>query len=136
MTALRRLHQRGYSQTLLGVLILALYLFPVYWMLATSLKSARDIFATPPILVPFPPVLESYIEVVINNPALHRSVLNSVIISVGAVIFLMVRVPPMCAVTSDFSGPSILQSPGNWPRHSPRDQILITSSAARGAGLS
>jgi multiple sugar transport system permease protein len=94
MTALRRLHQRGYSQTLLGVLILALYLFPVYWMLATSLKSARDIFATPPILVPFPPVLESYIEVVINNPALHRSVVNSVIISVGAVIFTLLLATP------------------------------------------
>jgi multiple sugar transport system permease protein len=63
-------------------------------MLATSLKSARDIFATPPILVPFPPVLESYIEVVINNPALHRAVVNSVIISVGAVIFTLLLATP------------------------------------------
>ena len=62
--------------------------------LATSLKSARDIFATPPILVPFPPVLESYIEVVINNPALHRAVVNSVIISVGAVIFTLLLATP------------------------------------------
>src|ERR671916_374110 len=94
MTALRRLHKRGYSHTLLGVLILALYLFPVYWMVATSLKSARDIFATPPILVPVPPVLESYIHVVINNPALHRAIVNSVIISVGAVVLTLLLATP------------------------------------------
>jgi multiple sugar transport system permease protein len=91
MTALRRLHRRGYSNTLLGVLILTLYLFPVYWMVATSLKSARGIFAVPPKLVPVPPVLDSYIEVVINNPALHRAIVNSVIISVGAVVLTLLQ---------------------------------------------
>ena len=33
------------------------YLFPVYWMIATSLKSFKDIFAVPPQLVPLPPVI-------------------------------------------------------------------------------
>jgi multiple sugar transport system permease protein len=94
MTALRRLHRRGYSNTLLGVLILTLYLFPVYWMVATSLKSARGIFAVPPKLVPVPPVLDSYIEVVINNPALHRAIVNSVIISVGAVVLTLLLATP------------------------------------------
>jgi multiple sugar transport system permease protein len=94
MTALRRLHRRGYSNTLLGVLILTLYLFPVYWMVATSLKSARGIFAVPPKLVPVPPVLDSYIEVVINNPALHRAIVNSVVISIGAVVLTLLLATP------------------------------------------
>lgn len=94
MTTLRRLHHRGYSWTLLGVLILALYLFPVYWMLATSLKSPRDIFAVPPILVPAPPALDSYIEVVINNSDLHRAIINSVIISVGTLVFTLLLATP------------------------------------------
>jgi multiple sugar transport system permease protein len=94
MTALRRLHRRGYSNTLLGVLILTLYLFPVYWMVATSLKSARNIFAVPPELVPVPPVFDSYIEVVINNPALHRAIVNSVIIGVGTTILTLFLATP------------------------------------------
>ena len=94
MTALRRLHRRGYSNTLLGILILTLYLFPVYWMVATSLKSARGIFAVPPELVPVPPVLDSYIEVVINNPALHRAIVNSVIIGVGTTILTLLLATP------------------------------------------
>jgi multiple sugar transport system permease protein len=94
VVALRHLHRRGYSQTLLGALILAVYLFPVYWMVATSLKSARNIFATPPILLPFPPVLDSYSQVVFNNPALHRAVLNSVILGVGTVVLTLFLATP------------------------------------------
>lgn len=94
MSLVRRMYRRGYSQTFLGVLILALYLFPVYWMVATSVKSPTGIFAAPPIMVPFPPNLDSYVEVVVNNPALHRAVLNSVIISLGAMILTLVLATP------------------------------------------
>jgi multiple sugar transport system permease protein len=94
MTALRRVQRWRYSKTLLGTLIVAIYLFPVYWMAATSLKSLRDIFAVPPSLVPIPPVLESYSVAVINNPLVIKAILNSVVISVGTLVLTLVLAAP------------------------------------------
>jgi multiple sugar transport system permease protein len=37
---------------LIGVLIAAVYLFPVYWMFASAFKTQAELFATPPTLVP------------------------------------------------------------------------------------
>jgi multiple sugar transport system permease protein len=94
MTVIMRLRRRGYGKTLLGAFIVAFYLFPVYWMVATSLKASGDIFAVPPNLVPAPPVLVSYVDVVINNPAVHRAILNSTIISVGAMALTLLLAAP------------------------------------------
>jgi len=94
MTALRRVRRWRYSKTLLGTLIVAIYLLPVYWMAATSLKSLRDIFAVPPSLVPLPPVLEPYSQAVINNPLVIKAILNSVVISVGTLVLTLVLAAP------------------------------------------
>jgi multiple sugar transport system permease protein len=94
MTALRRVQRWRYSKTLLGTLIVAIYLFPVYWMAATSLKSLRDIFAVPPSLVPLPPVLEPSSQAVINNPLVIKAILNSVVISVGTLVLTLVLAAP------------------------------------------
>jgi multiple sugar transport system permease protein len=94
MTVIERLRRQGYGKTLLGALIVTFYLFPVYWMVATSLKSSGDIFAVPPDLVPAPPVFGSYVDVVINNPAVHRAILNSAIISTGAMALTLLLAAP------------------------------------------
>ncbi len=45
----------------LGVaLFLVLALFPFYWMLATSLKTPREIMSVPPTYIPTMPSLEPY----------------------------------------------------------------------------
>jgi multiple sugar transport system permease protein len=84
----------GYGRTLVGALILVFYLFPAYWMVATSLKSGADIFAVPPQLVPIPPVFESYVNDVLTNPALIRAVINSAIISVGTMVLTLLLATP------------------------------------------
>lgn len=89
-----RLRRRGYGQTLLGALIVALYLFPVYWMVTSSLKSNRDIFAVPPELVPAPPVFDSYVQAVLTDPMLHRAVFNSTVISVGTTALTLFLAAP------------------------------------------
>ena len=94
MTALRAMRDRGYGRTLVGALIVVLYLFPAYWMVATSLKSGADIFADPPHLVPSPPVFDSYVDAVLTNPALIRAVINSAIISVGAMVLTLLLATP------------------------------------------
>jgi multiple sugar transport system permease protein len=88
------LRKAGYGRTLAGTLIVAAYLFPVYWMLATSLKSVRDIFAVPPGLVPSPPTTAPYIEAVAGNGLVLRSILNSFVVSGGVLVFTLLLAAP------------------------------------------
>ena len=46
--------RRAWLGTVAGMLLAAVYIVPVYWMVATSLKEPGDIFAVPPALVPSP----------------------------------------------------------------------------------
>ena len=89
-----RIWRFPYTKTLVGVLFVAVYLFPVYWMVATSLKSAGDIFATPPKLFPIPPNFTAYEEQVIHNPVLLNVFVNSVIISVGTTVLTLALAIP------------------------------------------
>jgi multiple sugar transport system permease protein len=94
-----RLANRGYTKAVGGMLIVLAYMFPFYWMMVTSLKSRGDIFATPPILLPIPPIFTYYIEAVFDNPAMIRAVANSVIISVSTTaLTLLLAVPAAYAL--------------------------------------
>lgn len=94
MSALGRLRSSAYGKTLLGVLILVVYLFPVYWMIATSLKTFGDIFAIPPQLVPLPPTITPYVQAVINDLRVIRAIINSVVISVSTLVLTLVLAAP------------------------------------------
>lgn len=94
MTALGRIWGSPYGKTTLGLLILGIYLFPVYWMIATSLKSFGDIFAVPPELLPIPPTVQPYIQAVFNDPFVLRSIINSAIISVSTLVLTLVLAAP------------------------------------------
>ena len=94
MNIVGRLYRRGYGRTLLGVVIVALYVFPVYWMVATSLKSSKDIFAVPPHLVPSPPTFVAYLSAVIHNAPIHRAIFNSAVISVGTMVLTLALALP------------------------------------------
>lgn len=88
------LWRKGYVKTSIAVLFVLAYLFPVYWMIATSLKPYRDIFALPPKLVPIPPDFTSYVNEVLNNPVLITVFLNSVIISLGTMVLTLLLAVP------------------------------------------
>src|SRR5689334_10061230 len=90
----RRLRQSGYLKTLIGVAFVAIYLFPVYWMVATSLKSFSDIFAVPPQIVPIPPDFTAYQTEVVENPELITVLTNSVIISFGTMMLTLLLAVP------------------------------------------
>jgi multiple sugar transport system permease protein len=78
----------------LALVVAVVYLFPVYWMLATSLKRPDQIFTQPPLLVPLPPVIDSYIAVVFSNPSILRALENSLIIAVGTTaVTLLIALP-------------------------------------------
>lgn len=92
--------RRQWTRTAVAVVIVAVYLFPVYWMVATSFKTRADIFAVPPALVPLPPVFDAYRDAVLDNPILVQGLVNSAIISIGTtVLTLMLAAPAAYGLT-------------------------------------
>jgi len=68
---------------------LAVALFPIYWMLNTSLKPSSEIFRSPPSFVSAQWSLEAYGEIFRTRP-IARYLVNSLIVSAGATILSVV----------------------------------------------
>jgi multiple sugar transport system permease protein len=102
MTGRRRRPARrarnGYRQTAIGVLIVAVLLFPVYWMLLTSLRSEAAASASPPKLLPSGLRLDAYDVAVVSNATITNAILNSVIISLGTMLLTLVLAVPAAYV--------------------------------------
>lgn len=80
---------------LLSVVILCVLLFPLFWILVTSLKTEQEIFRIPPTL--FPQVLntKSYAaQVETGDFNMFRSFANSLMISAGAMAIAVVLAVP------------------------------------------
>ena len=86
--------RRGYVSTVLSVLFLALFLFPIYWMTATSVKPQTEIFANPPAFVPSSIDLAAWNARIFNNPAIPRYFLNSLIVGVGTTLLTLLLATP------------------------------------------
>jgi len=82
----RRVHKLGWN--LLGVLVLAVMVFPVYWMVATAFKPGQQILSYTPQWIPRPPTLSNFRDA-INQPFFWDAVRNSLIV-VTAVVALSV----------------------------------------------
>jgi len=93
MNAQRRFFH-AYWRTAIALIIVVIYLFPVYWMVATSLKTPAEIFASPPKFVPIPPNFSAYKTAVIHNDVVHRAFLSSVIIATGTMILTLLLATP------------------------------------------
>jgi multiple sugar transport system permease protein len=92
--SLGRWRHAGYGSTLVGILVVIVFLFPVFWMVSTSLKSPAAIFATPPTLIPTPLVLDAYRDAVAGDPAVVRAIGTSLVISVGTMLLTLVLAAP------------------------------------------
>jgi multiple sugar transport system permease protein len=90
MTARLRL-PRGNSLvwTIVGVLGVALYLFPIYWMFISGLKTASEIFANPPTLFPRNPTLDTFEYVIVRENVL-RYLRNSLTIALPVTAITLV----------------------------------------------
>ncbi len=77
-----------------ALLVLAtLWLLPVVWMAVTSLKPTENIVRVPPEWVPWPATLAHYGEVLFSSSRtarIGRAFLNSVIVSLGTVVLVLV----------------------------------------------
>jgi multiple sugar transport system permease protein len=72
----------------IGGLGVALYLFPIYWMLISGFKPAAEIFARPPTFFPNNPSLDSY-RVIFERENILRYMANSLMISFPVVVIAL-----------------------------------------------
>jgi N,N'-diacetylchitobiose transport system permease protein len=82
----RRVHKLGWN--LLGLLVFAVMVFPVYWMVATAFKPGQKILSYTPQWFPTDPTLSNFSDA-IDQPFFWHAVKNSLII-VSSVVALSV----------------------------------------------
>jgi N,N'-diacetylchitobiose transport system permease protein len=91
----RRKRQRLVANVI-GLLVLAVMIFPVYWMVATAFKPGRDILRIDPKFVPSPATLANFDDA-IHRPYFWENVKNSLII-VCAVVLLSLAIGFLAAL--------------------------------------
>nr|WP_295282792.1 carbohydrate ABC transporter permease [uncultured Blautia sp.] len=80
---------------ILSVLLLCVLLFPLYWIVVTSLKTEKEIFQIPPTFWPKVLNLKSYAaQVESGDFNMFRSFANSFVISLGAMIVAVILAVP------------------------------------------
>ena len=84
----RRRQVRKLGWNLLGLLVFAVMVFPVYWMVATAFKPGQQILSYTPQWIPTSPTLSNFRDA-IHQPFFWHAVKNSLII-VSAVVALSV----------------------------------------------
>lgn len=95
----RRRTRLLYARSGVAWLIAAVYLFPVYWMINTSLKTSKDMFATPPQIVPATLHTGSYEAVFSDRYGIPQAFGNSLVIAGSVLVLtLLVAVPSAYAV--------------------------------------
>jgi N,N'-diacetylchitobiose transport system permease protein len=83
----RRARRLGWN--LLGVLVLVVMVFPVFWMISTALKPDDEINSLTPTWFPTDPTLDHFRDA-INRPYFWESVKTSLIVVLVAVLFSIV----------------------------------------------
>src|SRR5258708_20956216 len=86
---------------LAATLVLAFFLFPLYWLIISSFKVRGDVTLTPPTLLPFvqfQPTFDNYIDILTTTKGNETvaspfigALLNSILISGSATIVAVVR---------------------------------------------
>lgn len=77
-----------------GLIIIAVFLFPIYWMIVSSLKGSGEIFRMPPSLVPETIYTDNY-EALFRNSDFMNYIKNSLIISAFSMIGAIILSAPL-----------------------------------------
>lgn len=91
--------QHRWLKSAAGWLIACIYLFPVYWMINTSLKTSGEMYLSPPTLFPKNLYFGAYQAVFSGKYGVWQAFLNSVIIAVSVLaLTLIIAIPVSYAV--------------------------------------
>ena len=85
-----------------AVAVLLVFLAPILWLVAISLKTRLQIYAWPPLLWGFTPTLENYRVLFAPGAAFPRAVGNSLLVAAGSTaLALLVGLPAAYALVGD-----------------------------------
>jgi multiple sugar transport system permease protein len=84
---------RNYILTVFSLFLLALFLFPIYWMIMTAIKPQSDIFAYPPQFFPQRADWSVWART-ISSTNIPRYFLNSAIVGFGTTILTLLLAAP------------------------------------------
>jgi len=85
---------RQWGLAVLGALVLVLFLFPIYWMLVTSVRPATQIFAYPPEFIPRNVDLSIWTDRVLGDAKIRRYFFNSAIVGGGTTLLTLALAAP------------------------------------------
>jgi multiple sugar transport system permease protein len=85
---MRRLIVRVGTVAILGLVLLA-FVFPLYYLVATSLKSRDELFEPIPTLIPKAPTLDPYVSVLVDR-GMTTLIMNSIVVCFSATILAIV----------------------------------------------
>jgi multiple sugar transport system permease protein len=74
---------------LVGLFIAGLYLFPVYWMVASAFKAPSELFAAPPTLIPHEPTLAAF-RWIFERENMYLYMWNSLLIGGSVTVLTLV----------------------------------------------
>ncbi|NRF09506.1 carbohydrate ABC transporter permease [Agrobacterium pusense] len=83
------INNRNRLMLAIAIILAIIYLFPLYWMYLTSLKSSSEMFANPPSFWPGEPQWQTY-AYVWNSRNMGRYLWNSVLIASSAVFLITI----------------------------------------------
>lgn len=91
---MRKQDVRKIALPIAGLLLVCIYLFPIYWMIISSFKTTGEIFAAVPTFFPHEFTLESYKKIFSPQNHFQSYIVNSLIISgANMVLTLLFSVP-------------------------------------------
>ena len=94
-TKIKISNKKNILYSFISVIILCILLFPLYWILVSSLKMEKEIFRIPPTFWPKELNLKSYmVQLETGDFNMFRSFGNSMIISFGAMFISIVLAVP------------------------------------------
>lgn len=88
------------AQLIALLVLLLLIVFPLYWVVSTSLKTQNETFAIPPVFF-FEPTFEHY-EAIIEEGNILPALFNSLVIATGTTLLALVLGTPAAYVMARF----------------------------------
>ena len=82
-----------WALSVIGVVVVGAFLFPLYWMIATSLKKPDQLFTNPPTWIPTSLDFSNYARA-FGDPQMFRALWNSLLVSVGTTILTLLIAAP------------------------------------------
>lgn len=77
-----------------AIIITSIFLFPVFWIIISSLKTDSEIFQYPPTFLPAKPTLSAYLNQIVGDYSILKGLKNSFIISgLSCILSMTLAVP-------------------------------------------